>query len=39
MCGMKVDTAKAVRMDFAGETFYFCSHHCAHAFEINPHDV
>jgi hypothetical protein len=25
-------------MDFAGETSYFCSEHCLHAFEINPHD-
>jgi uncharacterized protein len=33
MCGMKVDRAKAVRKDFAGETFYFCSQHCLHAFE------
>jgi uncharacterized protein len=35
MCGMKVDKAKAIRMDFAGETFYFCSQHCAHAFEVD----
>ena len=34
MCGMKVDRAKAVRKDFAGETFYFCSQHCLHAFEV-----
>jgi uncharacterized membrane protein YraQ (UPF0718 family)/YHS domain-containing protein len=33
VCGMKVDKAKALRMDFAGETFYFCSEHCLHAFE------
>jgi uncharacterized protein len=33
-CGMKIDRAKAVRMDFAGETFYFCSSHCLHAFEV-----
>jgi YHS domain-containing protein len=39
MCGMKVDRANAVRMDFGGETFYFCSDHCAHAFEISPHDA
>jgi uncharacterized membrane protein YraQ (UPF0718 family)/YHS domain-containing protein len=38
VCGMKVDKAKAIRMDFAGETFYFCSQHCAHAFEVNPND-
>jgi hypothetical protein len=36
VCGMKVDKAKAIRMDFAGEAFYFCSQHCAHAFEMNP---
>jgi hypothetical protein len=35
MCGMKVDRAKAVRKDFDGETFYFCSEHCLHAFEVN----
>ena len=33
-CGMKVDKAKAVRMDFGEETFYFCSKHCLHAFEV-----
>jgi YHS domain-containing protein len=36
VCGMKVDRAKAVRKDFGGETFYFCSDHCLHAFEANP---
>jgi uncharacterized membrane protein YraQ (UPF0718 family)/YHS domain-containing protein len=35
MCGMKVDKAKAIQIDFAGETFYFCSEHCLHAFEVN----
>jgi uncharacterized protein len=39
VCGMKVDKAKAIRMDFAGETFYFCSQHCAHAFEMNPSTI
>jgi uncharacterized membrane protein YraQ (UPF0718 family)/YHS domain-containing protein len=34
MCGMKVDRHKAIRMDFAGETHYFCSHHCLHAYEL-----
>ncbi len=33
VCGMTVDRAKAVRGERAGETFYFCSEHCAHAFE------
>jgi uncharacterized membrane protein YraQ (UPF0718 family)/YHS domain-containing protein len=34
VCGMKVDRAKALRTDFAGETFYFCSDDCLHAFEL-----
>jgi uncharacterized membrane protein YraQ (UPF0718 family)/YHS domain-containing protein len=38
VCGMRVDRSKAIRMDFADETFYFCSKHCAHAFEIDPHE-
>jgi uncharacterized membrane protein YraQ (UPF0718 family)/YHS domain-containing protein len=37
-CGMKVDRAKAVRMEFGEETFYFCGQHCAHAFEIKQQD-
>ena len=37
-CGMKVDRAKAVRRDFAGETFYFCSEHCLHAFEVSAQE-
>jgi uncharacterized membrane protein YraQ (UPF0718 family)/YHS domain-containing protein len=36
VCGMKVDRAKAVSKDFGGETFYFCSDHCLHAFEVDP---
>jgi uncharacterized protein len=32
VCGMNVDRARAVRKDFAGETFYFCSERCLHAF-------
>jgi uncharacterized membrane protein YraQ (UPF0718 family)/YHS domain-containing protein len=35
MCGMKVDKAKAIRIDFADQSFYFCSQHCAHAFEVD----
>jgi uncharacterized membrane protein YraQ (UPF0718 family)/YHS domain-containing protein len=38
VCGMKVDKAKAIRMDFGEETFYFCSEHCLHAFEVSPED-
>jgi uncharacterized protein len=33
MCGMKVDRAKALRVDLAGESLYFCSEHCLRDFE------
>jgi uncharacterized protein len=36
VCGMKVDRTRAVRKEFGGETFYFCSEHCLHAFEADP---
>jgi len=34
-CGMKVDRAKAMTQEIAGERFYFCSEHCLHAFEAD----
>jgi YHS domain-containing protein len=33
-CGMRVDRRKAIRREFGGETFYFCSEHCLHAYEL-----
>lgn len=36
VCGMTVDRSKAVRKAVAGETYYFCSQHCAHTFEASP---
>ena len=36
VCGMKVDRHKAVTKELAGETYYFCSSHCLHAFEADP---
>jgi uncharacterized membrane protein YraQ (UPF0718 family)/YHS domain-containing protein len=36
ICGMKVDRAKAIAKDLGGETYYFCSDHCLHAFEAGP---
>jgi YHS domain-containing protein len=36
VCGMKVDRAKTLRKDVAGETYHFCSEHCLHAFEAQP---
>ena len=32
VCGMRVDRAKAVRVEQDGRTSYFCSEHCARAF-------
>jgi uncharacterized membrane protein YraQ (UPF0718 family)/YHS domain-containing protein len=37
VCGMKVGRAKAITKELGGETFYFCSEHCLHAFEVDPH--
>jgi Predicted permeases len=36
VCGMRVDREKAVPTEVAGETLYFCSDHCWHAFESDP---
>jgi YHS domain-containing protein len=35
VCGMKVDRDKAVSKELGGETYYFCSNHCLHAFEAD----
>jgi uncharacterized protein len=32
VCGMKVDKARAIRLEVDGHTFYFCSDHCAATF-------
>jgi YHS domain-containing protein len=32
VCGMRVDRAKALRLQDGGETLYFCSEHCLQAF-------
>ena len=36
VCGMKVGRDTAIRGEFAGETHYFCSTDCLHAFEAKP---
>jgi hypothetical protein len=36
VCGMTVDRAKAFTKEFGGETYYFCSKHCRHAYEVDP---
>jgi YHS domain-containing protein len=33
VCGMKVDKAKALKLERDGQTYYFCSEHCRHKFE------
>ena len=30
---MKVDRDKAIRLELAGQTHFFCSEHCLHAFQ------
>ncbi len=35
VCGMKVDRAKAIRLDRAGDVHYFCSNHCKREFEAS----
>jgi uncharacterized membrane protein YraQ (UPF0718 family) len=32
VCGMKVDRSKAIRREFGGRTYYFCSESCVRAF-------
>jgi len=36
VCGMKVDRSKALRLQHAGHTYYFCSQHCRSQFEADP---
>jgi uncharacterized membrane protein YraQ (UPF0718 family)/YHS domain-containing protein len=33
VCGMRVDRHKAIRLESAGETRYFCSEQCVHAYQ------
>jgi uncharacterized protein len=37
VCGMKVDRGKAVRLEHAGRTYFFCSEHCRSRFEAEPY--
>jgi hypothetical protein len=36
VCGMKVDRVKALRKDYLGGAYYFCSPDCVQAFESRP---
>ena len=35
VCGMRVDRAKAVRLEQDGTTYYFCSEHCRQRFQAH----
>ena len=37
VCGMSVDVDKAIRVDYEGKSYYFCSPHCQAAFEREAH--
>jgi uncharacterized protein len=39
VCGMKVDRGRAVTKELGGETHYFCSERCLHAFEARSRGV
>jgi uncharacterized membrane protein YraQ (UPF0718 family)/YHS domain-containing protein len=36
VCGMKVDRAKAIRLQHFDHAYYFCSEHCRAKFEADP---
>lgn len=36
VCGMNVDEKKSAKMNYKGETYYFCNATCQFAFEKNP---
>ncbi len=36
VCGMTVDRAKALRAQYAGQTFFFCSESCRQQFKADP---
>jgi Cu+-exporting ATPase len=37
VCGMTVDpSSAAAKHEYNGNTYYFCSHHCAHKFKEDP---
>jgi uncharacterized membrane protein YraQ (UPF0718 family) len=38
VCGMQVDTEKALKTERNGEVYYFCCAHCQQAFESNPEE-
>jgi YHS domain-containing protein len=39
VCGMRVDRARALRLEHGGTTHYFCSEHCMHRFQAERADA
>jgi len=39
VCGTKTDTGSEYRSEYAGETYYFCSHECRDKFNANPQET
>jgi uncharacterized protein len=39
VCGMKVDRARALRLEHEGRTYYFCSEHCMSRFQAERADA
>jgi len=38
VCGMNVETGKAVKTEYRGEVYYFCCPHCQQKFENSPEE-
>ncbi len=36
VCKMRVEEEKAIKFEWNGKTYYFCSQECKEAFEQNP---
>ena len=36
VCGRRIDSAAAVRLEYHGKTYYFCSDSCKREFEDRP---
>jgi len=39
VCGMQVETGKSPKIEYNGDTYYFCCSHCRQAFEDSPEEV
>jgi YHS domain-containing protein len=37
-CGILIDPADALRLEYHGNTYYFCSHSCKNEFEDRPEE-